>query len=159
MESRLFCSERVQLTSVSKADTASIVQWHNDSEFLRLFDTIPAFPKNEAAIEKWIEQRNSDEEVFFFGIRLPREENKLIGMVELNGVSWSNQTAWMSMAIGDRDYWSHGYGTETGRLALGYAFSELNLLFESRHYRIHLGPGQRSRYPKHHSQHGDAGIY
>jgi RimJ/RimL family protein N-acetyltransferase len=34
---------------------------------------------------------------------------------------------WLGISIGERDYWGRGYGTDAMRLAVQYAFVELNL--------------------------------
>ena len=42
-------------------------------------------------------------------------------------VNWPHGDALLGIGIGDRADWSKGYGSEALRLALRYAFTELNL--------------------------------
>ncbi|MBL7064270.1 MAG: GNAT family N-acetyltransferase [Anaerolineae bacterium] len=51
----------------------------------------------------------------------------LIGYVELDGIIWPHSVCGFSVAIGDRANWGKGYGYEAARLALAFAFDELNL--------------------------------
>jgi RimJ/RimL family protein N-acetyltransferase len=55
------------------------------------------------------------------------------------------------MAIGEKDYWSKGIGTEAARLIIGYGFEQLNLhrvnstvlAFNERSIRLHRKLGFR----------------
>lgn len=40
---------------------------------------------------------------------------------------WTHQVGWVSVAFGDRANWGKGYGSEAMRVALAFAFHELNL--------------------------------
>jgi RimJ/RimL family protein N-acetyltransferase len=59
--------------------------------------------------------------------------DQLIGHISIREVSWTHGDAWIGMVIGDRENWNRGYGTDALRLALRYAFDELNL------HRVTLG--------------------
>jgi RimJ/RimL family protein N-acetyltransferase len=48
-------------------------------------------------------------------------------MASLEVESWPNRDAWVAIAIGERENWSKGYGSDAMRVLLRYAFSELNL--------------------------------
>jgi len=60
---------------------------------------------------------------------------------------WNNGDVYVGIGIGDRDDWSKGYGTDAMKLAVRYAFLELNL------HRVTLGvfehnPRARRAYEK-----------
>jgi RimJ/RimL family protein N-acetyltransferase len=93
---------------------------------LRRYDATPAYPKTEAALREWLQERQKDRTAFLFAIRLI-EGGELIGYVEIEGILWAHQTGWLSIAIGEPARWGQGYGTEAMRLALTFAFEELNL--------------------------------
>ncbi len=61
-----------------------------------------------------------------FGVRL-HAGDELIGVVELDGILWNQQSSWLSIGIGEAARRGQGYGAETLRLALDFAFRELNL--------------------------------
>ena len=63
---------------------------------------------------------------YLFAVRTP-EKDDLLGFVELNGILWNQSVGWLGIGIGDRDNWGRGIGTEVMRLALRFAFYELNL--------------------------------
>lgn len=56
-----------------------------------------------------------------------RETGKHIGNVMYYSYDAFRRDAEMGITIGDRDYWSHGYGTDTVRTMVRYLFSELRL--------------------------------
>ena len=50
----------------------------------------------------------------------------MVVLVTLDGILCQHGVTWLGMGIGDRSYWSKGYGTEAMSLILRYAFDELN---------------------------------
>ncbi len=119
----LFHGDRVKLTAFQEEDAAVLAAWHEDDEFLQLFDARPAVPKSKKEMEEWISSEESDS--FRFAIRLKGTE-ELAGFIEIDGILWNHGCAWISAAL-QRQYWSQGYGTEAMSLAIRYAFEELNL--------------------------------
>ncbi|MDP5272949.1 GNAT family N-acetyltransferase [Chengkuizengella axinellae] len=129
MSNQLFEGEQLKLRALNDSDIPTILKWYENADFLNFFSAEAAIPKQAHEFKKWTEASNSNE--FRFAVRL-KETDELIGMIEIDGVLWNHRTAWISMAIGDKENWSKGYGTEMLTLALRYAFSELNL------YRLQL---------------------
>lgn len=122
----LLCGTKVRLTALSKDDAPRMARWYEDVGYLRLQDTNMALPRSVAQIEADLEQFDESTNSIVFGIRT-HDNLELIGTIGLYEIEWSNQGAWLGMGIGDRDAWGKGYGTEALRLALQYAFGELNL--------------------------------
>ena len=50
-----------------------------------------------------------------------------IGNVGLHRIDWKNRNAEPGIAIGEKEYWNRGYGTDAIRTLLGLAFREMNL--------------------------------
>jgi RimJ/RimL family protein N-acetyltransferase len=98
-----------------------------DSEYIRLLDSGPARPFSIREAEKWFkdEEEKNPPEDYFFAIRT-LDGDQLIGFVALAPI-YSHADAWLAIGIGDRTHWSQGHGSEAMRLALQYAFDELNL--------------------------------
>jgi RimJ/RimL family protein N-acetyltransferase len=115
---------RIRLTADVETDPPVIAGWWRDSEYGRLQDDEPAYPKPVDHISEWFADE-IDKESIGFQIRA-RDGDRLIGFVGLF-VDWPNQDAWLGIGIGDRADWGQGYGTEALKLALAYAFDELNL--------------------------------
>ena len=126
LETNILRGDNIRLTAVNKDDLPAIHRWYEDAGFARLFDAAPAAPKNETQLTRWLEDVQKDQSGFLFAIR-PVDGQTLLGYVELDGIMWSNGNAWLGLGLGDRDNWGKGYGTEAIRLALNFAFNELNL--------------------------------
>ncbi len=126
MPLNLLHGKKVRLVALTKEDLATVAQWYQDAEFMRLFDAAIAFPKTESQLTQWLEEAEKSSTGFIFAIRSVRD-NALLGYLEVDGILWNQQTSWLSIGIGDQEYWGRGYGYEALTLALQFAFSELNL--------------------------------
>ncbi len=116
----------LRLTALSSADLSSMIAWHSDAGFLRLYDARPAYPKSEETLRQELEEGRKKSDAFVFAVR-PLAGEELIGYVELDGILWPHRVAWLGLGIGARANWGKGYGWEILRLALRFAFGELNL--------------------------------
>ena len=124
--STLLRGSRVRLTALTQSDLPTVTQWHQNSEFLRLFDAFPAVPKIEAALAQWLDDTNKATDVFLFAVR-SLDSDELIGYLELDGILWTHRVSGVSIAIGAAKQWGKGYGYEVMQLVLRFAFDELNL--------------------------------
>ena len=124
--STLLRGSRVRLTALTQSDLPTLVQWHQNPDFLRLFDALPACPKTEAALAQWIDDTNRATDTFLFAAR-SLDNDQLIGYVELDGILWPHRVSGISIAIGEAKQWGKGYGSEVMQLVLQFAFDELNL--------------------------------
>jgi len=131
----LLTGSRVRLACQDAQETSlAFARWQRDTQYVRLLSTDPAFPWSAEKIKSWMveEQEKPLQDEFFFNIRtIP--DDLLIGFVGLHEFSWAHGDAWVAIGIGERQYWGKGYGTEAMRLALQFAFMELNL------WRVSLG--------------------
>ncbi len=130
-DSNLLRGQRLYLSTMSREDARDISEWEHDTEFLRLLDASPAQARSIEQIVNWLDTDNKSRNDFLFGIRL-LENDELIGWAELDGVQWTHQTASVGIGIGNRIYWSQGFGGEAMQIILRFAFDELNL------HSIHL---------------------
>jgi RimJ/RimL family protein N-acetyltransferase len=126
MNLELLRGTKVRLTALSKDDAATISTWFSDVGYLRLQDTNMARPQSPAQILADLEELEKTPNAIIFAIRTVAD-GALIGTVGFHEIEWANQGAWLAMGIGEREAWGQGYGTEALRLALQYAFDELNL--------------------------------
>lgn len=131
----LFHGELVRLTMEEPDSQAKVeVHWQRDSEFHRLADMDPAMMFSEKVLKKWAEdkvEKGFDPKRYSFSVHT-LEEDKYIGFFSM-WVDLIHSDAFIGIGIGNRDFWGKGYGTEMMKLALQYAFLELNL------YRVSLG--------------------
>lgn len=122
----LWQGERVRLAGLTHADVPVIASWHANPAFLRLYEAEPARPRTEDELSRWLDDTHKNPRTFAFAIRRLADD-VLLGMVSIEDILWTHAVGWLSIAIGDRAHWGQGYGREAMRLALDFAFRELNL--------------------------------
>ena len=122
----LFRGRSIRLTALTPEDLPVIAAWYEDSEFLRLYDSRPAYPMTEAELGKWLAAVAEDKSTFLFGVRALEGDN-LLGYLELDGVDWQHGACGMGLGFGEPSNWGKGYGYEATKLGLRFAFDELNL--------------------------------
>jgi RimJ/RimL family protein N-acetyltransferase len=128
---RLFRGERVYLSPLNKADMTLYAEWFSDLETLSYSTMGHVYPQTLQAEQQWYD-RVTDGGSYPFGIRLT-ENDQLIGNIMLQEPDWRSRVAEVGIGIGDKNYWSKGYGTEAMQLLVRFGFWELNL------NRIELG--------------------
>jgi RimJ/RimL family protein N-acetyltransferase len=55
------------------------------------------------------------------------DDDTLIGFIGLFNLHQQHGDSLVAIAVGDRKYWSHGYGTDAMQAMLHFAFLEMNL--------------------------------
>jgi RimJ/RimL family protein N-acetyltransferase len=126
IETNLLRGERVRLTALNTDDLPTIARWEEHSEYQRNFDASPALPRSIGQLTRWLEDEQQLKNQFLFAIRLV-EDNTLIGILDISGISWAHQVGWLAIGIGEAQHRGKGYGYEASRLALKFAFHEINL--------------------------------
>ncbi len=123
----LFTSRRLRLTVEDpKVMAEAFFRWNQDSEFMRLLDTGPAWQFSTKKMTEWMEKDAEGKNMVMFMIRRV-QEGDLIGFMELDGFETPHREAFVGIGIGPRELWGQGYGTEAMQMILTYAFQELNL--------------------------------
>ncbi|MGB3365867.1 MAG: GNAT family protein [Acidaminobacteraceae bacterium] len=56
-----------------------------------------------------------------------KDSNKYIGGCGINEIDWKNSVATVGIMIGDKDYWSKGYGTDAMKLLVKFIFEQMNV--------------------------------
>ena len=129
MQKDLLTGELVRLTAVDQQQTTEIYsRWTRDSEFWRLLASDISLPQSKRQTAAWTKkwQEKDDPDNFSFSIRT-LDSDQIIGDIGLDGVQWNHGDTFVGIAIGERDFWGKGYGTDAMRIILRYAFTELNL--------------------------------
>ena len=118
--------EKIELGPVQREYLPKYVEWLNDWEVSRFLK--PGIPRGLTLEDEiaWFEQRGKDNSSLVFAI-LTLADNKLIGNCGLHHLDLKNRTAIFGIFIGDKDYWGKGYGTDSTRTLLRYAFEQLGL--------------------------------
>lgn len=130
MYNNLFEGELVRLTAEEpEAMAKAYSAWAAaDSEYQRMLDTSAASLFSVKKWKEWLEKDLEKDPPTFYGFCIRTlADDRLIGFVGLDGNVVPHKEAFVGIGIGDRKDWSRGYGTDAMRLALRYAFMELNL--------------------------------
>lgn len=143
--------QKVTLRPVKRADISDFLKWFNDPEVTQYLAMY--LPMTEMAEEKWIEElgAKANTDVHFVIEAIEGGGSRAIGSIGLQGISPKDRFATFGIAIGEKDYWSRGYGTEAARLIIRYGFDQLNLhrisstayAFNERSLRLHRKVGFR----------------
>ena len=125
----LFKGKLVHLTAEEpKVIAEANVRWARDSEYMRLLDSNVSAPVSVKKIIEWIEkdlEKNVPTEYYFLIRTL--EDERLIGVIGLDGSIIPHGEAYLGIGIGERELWGKGYGSDAMQVILRYVFSELNL--------------------------------
>lgn len=125
----LFRGELVRFTLEEPEAAAKMdVRWQRDTEFHRLADSNPARLNSEKKIKEWIEKQVDEgfqPDRYFFSVRTLAED-KYIGFLAL-WMDLIHREAWVGLGIGEREFWSKGYGSDMMKLCQQYVFAELGM--------------------------------
>jgi RimJ/RimL family protein N-acetyltransferase len=119
--------EKVALGPQTKEHMLLHARWVNDFEVaIYSGDDLKPTPVElyEAGFEKASKEWQTRRQEFTI---YERATMRPIGFAEWRDISAINRTATYGIMIGEKDCWGKGYGTETTRLMLEYAFTVLNL--------------------------------
>lgn len=121
----------VQLRADEMTDRERYAAWFNDPEVTRYLER--RYPLSLLAEETWLRETTgkplSYDHVQF---AIETREGTHIGGIGFHQTSAEDRRAVVGIAIGDKAYWSKGYGADAMRALLRFGFEEMNL------YRIEL---------------------
>ena len=119
--------QKVVLRAMTKGDLPTFVRWFNDPEVTRFLggNMWPMSPESE---ERWFERQLEQNALHLCIETLPSsaQPGVLIGNCSLMHPSERNHNAELGIVIGEKEYWSKGYGTDAIKTLLRYCFDELN---------------------------------
>jgi len=126
MTETLFRGKLVRLAPSTRDDAEVFARWSQDADYMRNLDTDYARPFSaESYIERFSPGHEGPNAVVFHLRTL--EDDRLIGFAAIHTIEWNNQVGLLAIGIGEPNYRGRGYGADTLRLVLRYAFDELNL--------------------------------
>ncbi|HVB65233.1 MAG TPA: GNAT family protein [Nitrolancea sp.] len=100
-------------------------RWRNDFYVQRTFGDLPQ-PVTLEHREAWYERAAKSTDAYWF-IIYEIASWRPIGRTDLFEIDWHYRTARFGIMVGEADCRGKGYGTETARLMLDYAFTALGL--------------------------------
>jgi RimJ/RimL family protein N-acetyltransferase len=120
------------LTRLAASDQKTMAEhyarWRLDSEYQRLLDSDPPRLWSAQQIQKWLDkdvEQDNPNDIYFLIRKL--EDDQPLGFVALFELHWNQGEAWIAIALGERDSWGQGYGSDAMNTMLRYCFQELNL--------------------------------
>lgn len=118
--------ELVYLRPAERTDLERFVEWLNDADVQRHLALYA--PMSLAAEEGWFERLLAAQGVtdFHFVVCL-LVDDRPIGTVGLHKVDLTNGTAEFGIALGEKDEWDKGYGTDALRAICDFGFGQLRL--------------------------------
>ena len=116
--------ERVRLRPPGERDLPLFVRWFNDPE-VRYWLNMSEGPELTLEDEReWYEEMRGDPARVVWVIEA---DGTPIGNLGLFGIDETHGRGTLGIAVGEKEDWSRGYGTEAIRLVVGYAFGEMGL--------------------------------
>jgi RimJ/RimL family protein N-acetyltransferase len=111
---------------MTRADLPRLCEFNNDVEVELASGGDPPNPQTLARLEAEFDQdvAKGGRDGARFAIET---EGQMIGQCALFNFSETNHTCELGITIGDRSYWGRGYGRESVRLLLDYAFRLRNM--------------------------------
>jgi diamine N-acetyltransferase len=123
----MILGKRTRLRAIERDDLPRFVAWMNDPEVIR--GLLMAGPLSMAQEERWFANlQNRPVEEHPLGIDVSTPEGWIhIGNIALHSIMWRDSNAEVGIMIGEKRFWSQGYGRDAMVLMLRHAFYTLGL--------------------------------
>ena len=122
----MYTGNKVRLREYRKDDAKQAQDYINDPEVKRLLNPGIPFLNTFEDEEKWIEGLSAKKENYSFAIET-LEDSKYIGGCGINDIDWKNSVIVVGIFIGDKNYWSKGYGTDAMKVLIKFIFEQMNI--------------------------------
>ena len=119
----MICGTTTRLRRIEREDIPTFVRWFSDPK-VREFVLLNR-PISIAEEERWFENQLQDSNSEIFAIET--NDGIHIGNIGLHDINWTHRRAEMGIVIGEKKFWSQGYGSDAIHTLLRFAFHELNL--------------------------------
>ncbi|WP_339063454.1 GNAT family protein [Tepidibacillus marianensis] len=118
--------KKVRLREHRKEDVQQAQTYINDPEVKGLLHPGVPYPYTLEDEQKWYESISATKELYSFAIET-LSDHKYIGGCGINKVDWKNSVAVVGIFIGDKEYWSKGYGTDAMKVLVRFIFEQMNI--------------------------------
>lgn len=114
--------EKVILRALESADLEAVHRWANDADVTRWLGR--RLPISLAEQQTWLESKSDAREL---RLAIDTQDGQFIGWCDLTRWQASEDSAVLTLCIGDKTRWGGGYGTDATLTLCAYGFAELNL--------------------------------
>jgi len=125
MQNPFILGESIYLRGLERADLKNMLRWANDAEVTH-YMFMGALPGNIESLEKEYEQLVNSRNDIAMAV-IDKKTDTHLGNVGLYAINWITRAAEFRIIIGEKDFWSKGFGTEATKLCITYGFDKLNL--------------------------------
>jgi RimJ/RimL family protein N-acetyltransferase len=118
--------EHIYLRPAEREDVPTFVRWFNDVEVLH--NLAMRAPISEIAETRWFDrmlERQGSTDYFFVICLLA--DGRPIGTIGLHEIGWRDGRAEFGIAIGEKEEWNKGHGTDATRAICDFGFGELRM--------------------------------
>lgn len=137
MTTPFLAGKLVYLRGLEREDLKGpMLHWTDDREVTRCLYR-GAYPSTLEQMERDYEAMLNSLTDIEFAI-VDKETDAHIGIAGIHSLNWIARSGEFRILIGEKKYWSKGYGTETTQLVVAYAFEILNL------HKVWLGVNSES---------------
>ncbi|MEK5057920.1 GNAT family protein [Paenibacillus sp. FSL H7-0326] len=129
----LITGRKVQLRPVSIEDFKRTFEWRNDEEFAKMSAGTDLFRYSHVTLDqiestyekeiRTLDRREKGE----FSIYTQEENPKHIGFIVYREMNIVARRCTIGMGIGDKEYWSKGFGSDALKTLIRYLFQTMNL--------------------------------
>jgi RimJ/RimL family protein N-acetyltransferase len=123
----MFIGKRVRIRAMEPDDLANMVRWMNDPEVTE--NLLIYTPLSGVDEQNWFDNMmKAPKEEHVYTIEILENGNWIpVGSTGFHFVDWKNRSTEIGISIGEKKYWSLGYGRDVMKLMLRHAFKDLNL--------------------------------
>jgi RimJ/RimL family protein N-acetyltransferase len=123
----MYSGKLVKLRAYKEADIEKAVEFINDEEVKKLLDSNIPFPMTKWQEEEWVKSRKANTDFTYDFAIEDLKTGKYIGGCSINECNVKNRTCEIGIMIGDKEYWSKGYGSDALKLLIKFIFEEVNM--------------------------------
>ncbi len=125
LKSTVIRNKKVLIRPLKKNDLYQLIKWLKDPEINKFLSSDFSELDTEKE-ERWFREMSISVNDFVFAIETQRER-KYIGDCGLHKINWDEKKADFGIAIGEKNYWGKGYGSDAAGAVIKFAFMKLGL--------------------------------
>ena len=122
----LLKGDLVHLDALDRSDMETLGPWWRNLDMSQLVMPLRLMPMTMEDEMEWFEAQRKNKNDVLFAVRR-NDTGDLVGTLGLFKFDWRVRKCTFGISLGDPAVWGKGYGTDATRVALRYAFLELNM--------------------------------